>query len=169
MHVRTYVCVWIFIAVSFFLGWATGGLPYFFSRINTRNFGISTRTCWNKFLKYKKFWSYKYINLNEYSKLLEYIQQFLKYALLRLFTREPRAVHKMPGIWWPSLPVTTLFFGGDLGSRPRDVPMLECKMSELNSLKMKEEEEEEEEEEESLFKADAVNEEDSERDRATQV
>ena len=30
-------------------------------------------------------------------------------------------------------------------------------------------EEEEEEEEESLFKADAVNEEDSERDRATQV
>ena len=31
------------------------------------------------------------------------------------------------------------------------------------------EEEEEEEEEESLFKADAVNEEDSERDRATQV
>ena len=32
-----------------------------------------------------------------------------------------------------------------------------------------EEEEEEEEEEESLFKADAVNEEDSERDRATQV
>ena len=33
----------------------------------------------------------------------------------------------------------------------------------------KEEEEEEEEEEESLFKADAVNEEDSERDRATQV
>jgi len=32
-----------------------------------------------------------------------------------------------------------------------------------------EEEEEEEEEEESLFKADAVNEEDPERDRATQV
>ena len=32
-----------------------------------------------------------------------------------------------------------------------------------------EEEEDEEEEEESLFKADAVNEEDSERDRATQV
>ena len=32
-----------------------------------------------------------------------------------------------------------------------------------------EEDEEEEEEEESLFKADAVNEEDSERDRATQV
>jgi hypothetical protein len=32
-----------------------------------------------------------------------------------------------------------------------------------------EEEEEEEEEKESLFKADAVNEEDSERDRATQV
>ena len=32
-----------------------------------------------------------------------------------------------------------------------------------------EEEEEEEEEEGSLFKADAVNEEDSERDRATQV
>ena len=32
-----------------------------------------------------------------------------------------------------------------------------------------EEEEEEEGEEESLFKADAVNEEDSERDRATQV
>ena len=31
------------------------------------------------------------------------------------------------------------------------------------------EKEEEEEEEESLFKADAVNEEDSERDRATQV
>ena len=31
------------------------------------------------------------------------------------------------------------------------------------------EEEEEEEEEESLFKADAVNEEDGERDRATQV
>ena len=31
------------------------------------------------------------------------------------------------------------------------------------------EEEEEEEKEESLFKADAVNEEDSERDRATQV
>ena len=31
------------------------------------------------------------------------------------------------------------------------------------------EEEEEEEEEESLFKADAVNEEDPERDRATQV
>ena len=31
------------------------------------------------------------------------------------------------------------------------------------------EEEEEEEEEESLFKADAVNEEDSERDRATRV
>jgi hypothetical protein len=31
------------------------------------------------------------------------------------------------------------------------------------------EEEEEEEEEESLFKADAVNEEDSEHDRATQV
>ena len=31
------------------------------------------------------------------------------------------------------------------------------------------EEEEEEEEEEDLFKADAVNEEDSERDRATQV
>ena len=31
------------------------------------------------------------------------------------------------------------------------------------------EEEEEEEEEESLFKADAVNEEDSERNRATQV
>ena len=34
---------------------------------------------------------------------------------------------------------------------------------------VKEEEEEEEEEEEDLFKADAVNEEDSERDRATQV
>jgi len=33
----------------------------------------------------------------------------------------------------------------------------------------REEEEEEEEEEESLFKADAVNEEDPERDRATQV
>ena len=33
----------------------------------------------------------------------------------------------------------------------------------------KQEEEEEEEEEESLFKADAVNEEDPERDRATQV
>ena len=33
----------------------------------------------------------------------------------------------------------------------------------------KEEEEEEEEEEEGLFKADAVNEEDPERDRATQV
>ena len=33
----------------------------------------------------------------------------------------------------------------------------------------RQEEEEEEEEEESLFKADAVNEEDSERDRATQV
>ena len=32
-----------------------------------------------------------------------------------------------------------------------------------------EDEEEEEEEEESLFKADAVNEEDSERDRATRV
>jgi hypothetical protein len=32
-----------------------------------------------------------------------------------------------------------------------------------------EEEKQEEEEEESLFKADAVNEEDSERDRATQV
>ena len=32
-----------------------------------------------------------------------------------------------------------------------------------------EEEEDEEKEEESLFKADAVNEEDSERDRATQV
>jgi hypothetical protein len=32
-----------------------------------------------------------------------------------------------------------------------------------------EEEEEEEEEEESLFKADAVNEEDPERDRATQM
>ena len=32
-----------------------------------------------------------------------------------------------------------------------------------------EEEEEEEEEEESVFKADAVNEEDPERDRATQV
>ena len=32
-----------------------------------------------------------------------------------------------------------------------------------------EEEEEEEEKEESLFKADAVNEQDSERDRATQV
>ena len=35
--------------------------------------------------------------------------------------------------------------------------------------KLTQEEEEEEEEEESLFKADAVNEEDSERDRATQV
>ena len=33
----------------------------------------------------------------------------------------------------------------------------------------RQEEEEEEEEEESLFKADAVDEEDSERDRATQV
>jgi endonuclease YncB( thermonuclease family) len=35
--------------------------------------------------------------------------------------------------------------------------------------KVAEEEEEEEEEEEGLFKADAVNEEDPERDRATQV
>jgi len=36
-------------------------------------------------------------------------------------------------------------------------------------IRGKEEEEEEEEEEEGLFKADAVNEEDPERDRATQV
>ena len=40
---------------------------------------------------------------------------------------------------------------------------------ELPAMDVSEEEEEEEEEEESLFKADAVNEEDSERDRATQV
>ena len=39
----------------------------------------------------------------------------------------------------------------------------------LMTQEEEEEKEEEEEEEESLFKADAVNEEDSERDRATQV
>jgi len=38
-----------------------------------------------------------------------------------------------------------------------------------SGMQEEEEEEEEEDEEESLFKADAVNEEDSERDRATQV
>ena len=38
-----------------------------------------------------------------------------------------------------------------------------------STVSVGEEEEEEEEEEESLFKADAGNEEDSERDRATQV
>jgi len=44
--------------------------------------------------------------------------------------------------------------------------------SEVNDLERereREREEEEEEEEEGLFKADAVNEEDPERDRATQV
>jgi len=39
----------------------------------------------------------------------------------------------------------------------------------LRRWREREEEEEEEEEEEGLFKADAVNEEDPERDRATQV
>ena len=39
----------------------------------------------------------------------------------------------------------------------------------MNTEKSNKKDEEEEEEEESLFKADAVNEEDSERDRATQV
>jgi hypothetical protein len=42
-------------------------------------------------------------------------------------------------------------------------------LASLPHLTTQEEEEEEEEEEESLFKAVAVNEEDSERDRATQV
>jgi len=42
-------------------------------------------------------------------------------------------------------------------------------MNEVDSEEHVLEEEEEEEEEESLFKADAVNEEDPERDRATQV
>ena len=42
-------------------------------------------------------------------------------------------------------------------------------MGQGREIRGKEEEEEEEEEEEGLFKADAVNEEDPERDRATQV
>ena len=48
--------------------------------------------------------------------------------------------------------------------RPADNSLLPSKRE-----REMEREEEEEEEEESLFKADAVNEEDSERDRATQV
>ena len=42
-------------------------------------------------------------------------------------------------------------------------------MGQGREIRGKEEEEEEEEEEEGLFKADAVNEEDPERNRATQV
>ena len=44
-----------------------------------------------------------------------------------------------------------------------------CQRGEGEKVKEEVEEEEEEEEEEGLFKADAVNEEDPERDRATQV
>ena len=49
------------------------------------------------------------------------------------------------------------------------VMMEEGKEEEGEEKEEKEEEKEEEEEEEGLFKADAVNEEDPERDRATQV
>ena len=48
-------------------------------------------------------------------------------------------------------------------------PRRTCRLALRTKDPGEQEEEEEEEEEESLFKADAVNEEDSERDRATQV
>jgi len=48
-------------------------------------------------------------------------------------------------------------------------PRCRVALGEVKEEEEEAEEEEEEEEEESLFKADAVNEEDSERDRATQV